>query len=367
MTSASIQIIFLAVLMVGSAVTLSNPCRKNSRVQFLPHPDEPAKFIQCTKKGEMFVFKCKNGQEWDLETSQCDSPKEKPAVTAAESKPLVMKSKTKKLGHTGKIRVLTFIDSTTARSLLQRVIDSTTVASTTTTTTTSTTTTTRQSIQKKTVVSTTSTVTIPSTTTITSTSTAASASTARLTAVSNSTTILMQKTSTQSSTTVSSLLFSSPAPDYSYDDVIIQKVRQPPPIMPSPLEQQQLMAQLQKQRAMNEHNINIQNEILRQQHIDEEIKLRQQVEQQKQLLQQKIIAPQLVNDQQTLHQIQNIIHQQERDEQSRQLKTQRQHQQDTHAEHKLNEKVRLEDQVIIQTVLSLDQLDRMHPIFAFRP
>jgi hypothetical protein len=148
--------------------------------------------------------------------------------------------------------------------------------------------------------------------------------------------------------------------------MIIHKVQQLDPIKPSRREQELLKAQINRQQVLNQQGNDIQNEIVTQQHIDEEIKMRQQVEQQKQLLQQKLIAPQVANNPHSLHQIQNIIHQQERDEQGHQLKIQRLKQEDINRNHKLNEKQRLEDQVIIQTLLSLDQIDKMNPIFALR-
>ncbi len=135
----------------------------------MPHPEDTTKFIQCTKRGEMFVFKCKNNQEWDAEAAKCDKPKEKPSVPAG-AKPLLMKSKTKtkNLGQTNR-KVMTFIDSTT--------VSTSTSTNPMSTTTERFTTTTELNIPAKTI--------SPTTTTSTTTTTPPKTTTTTITASSN--------------------------------------------------------------------------------------------------------------------------------------------------------------------------------------
>lgn len=80
------------IISCSLAIPVTNPCRResNKSKQFLPHPDSKTKFIQCTKRGEMFEFDCETGLEWDSVESKCIDLEQ-------ETKPLVFNSRTRNL------------------------------------------------------------------------------------------------------------------------------------------------------------------------------------------------------------------------------------------------------------------------------
>jgi hypothetical protein len=60
----------------------------------MPHPESTNKFIQCTKRGEMFVFNCQNANlVWNEQTNKCEK------LVEREAKMLFFKKKSKNLGQ----------------------------------------------------------------------------------------------------------------------------------------------------------------------------------------------------------------------------------------------------------------------------
>lgn len=65
-----LKTLILGILVLGT-VSLKNPCRRNSPIEFHPHPDSVHSYIQCTKRGEMFAKECMNNMEWNDEKKKC--------------------------------------------------------------------------------------------------------------------------------------------------------------------------------------------------------------------------------------------------------------------------------------------------------
>lgn len=54
---------------------VANPCQHNPDQQlYYPHPHDAAKFIQCTKDGEMYIIQCPAGKEYNPSVTQCAHP-----------------------------------------------------------------------------------------------------------------------------------------------------------------------------------------------------------------------------------------------------------------------------------------------------
>lgn len=54
---------------------VGNPCQHNPDQQlYFPHPHDAAKFIQCTKDGEMYIIQCPAGKEYNPSVTQCAHP-----------------------------------------------------------------------------------------------------------------------------------------------------------------------------------------------------------------------------------------------------------------------------------------------------
>lgn len=54
---------------------VGNPCKHNPDQQlYYPHPHDAAKFIQCTKDGEMYIIQCPAGKEYNPSVTQCTHP-----------------------------------------------------------------------------------------------------------------------------------------------------------------------------------------------------------------------------------------------------------------------------------------------------
>lgn len=281
----------MKVCVLSCSLALTNPCRReaNKSKQFLSHPETKSKFIQCTKRGEMFVFDCEADSEWDPVALKC-------VKLEQEVRPLIFKTKTRNLN---------------ARGQFLRTKPRVNEASTTTTSTTTTTIATTTQLMTSTPVI-----------------------TPELATISNSITELEDK-------------------------LIINKVREQE--LPSKREQDLLMNQIVKQEQLIQQNLALQDEIARKHQLDDQIKLKQQIEQQKELLKHKFISlnPTLTSVSNSAQEIQNMIHQHEREEQFRQLRTQRLQQQDVIASKQNADKQHMDDQLIIQQMLHFNHLDNI--------
>lgn len=68
-----IRLIICVVLVIGqTTLALKNPCRKNSGVEFIEHPESDHHYIQCSKRGEMYVKECGGNSVWNGEKKRCE-------------------------------------------------------------------------------------------------------------------------------------------------------------------------------------------------------------------------------------------------------------------------------------------------------
>lgn len=87
------RFIIFAILL-NACYSIKNPCKKNSDIEFHSHPTSDKSFIQCTKRGEMFLKECPDSSIWNDEDKKCSQTKEKSQV-----KTLAAKFKIKKLSE----------------------------------------------------------------------------------------------------------------------------------------------------------------------------------------------------------------------------------------------------------------------------
>jgi hypothetical protein len=323
----------------------------------MSHPESTNKFIQCTKRGEMFVFNCQNVNfVWNEQTNKCEKPVER------EAKMLFFKSKSKNLGQ--KLKFLssqlntdsdeneTSMDNPEATTSIAMTIpmplsndDDDVIISKIKNLNE------QQRLNK--------TVSFHATTeapkSITTTTAAATSTTTATT------------TTTEESTTVETTILEMNVTDglgEVEDSLIIATILQHKiEDASSRREQELLRQQLEKQELLIKQSTDVENEIIKQHLIDNHSKLKQQLDQQKEIVKQKLSNPNLENSAElSVSDIQNLVHSQEMTNQRHELELQHLEQQKHEDEMKLLEKQHLEDQAIIQTLFNLKHLDRAHSV-----
>jgi hypothetical protein len=330
----------------------------------MPHPESANKFIQCTKRGEMFIFNCQNANfVWNEQTNKCEKPVER------EAKMLFFKSKSKNLGQ--KLKFLssqlntdsdeneTSMDNPEATTSIPMTMpiptsnhdnDDDVIISKIKNLNE------QQKLNKTVSFHTTTEAPKPITTT-----TVASAPT------STSTTPATTTTTTEESTTVETTILEMNVTDSLgevEDSLIIATILQHKIEDASSRKEQELLRQqLEKQELLIKQSTDVENEIIRQHLIDNHSKLKQQLDEQKEIVKQKLSNPNLENSAElSVSDIQNLVHSQEMTNQRHELELQHLEQQKHEDEMKLLEKQHLEDQAIIQTLFNLKNLDRIHSL-----
>lgn len=67
--------VFFVLALTDTWSNVANPCQHNPDQQlYYPHPHDAAKFIQCTKDGEMYIIQCPAGKEYNPSVTQCAHP-----------------------------------------------------------------------------------------------------------------------------------------------------------------------------------------------------------------------------------------------------------------------------------------------------
>jgi len=70
-----IRIIICTILLVH-ADAIKNPCRKNSPVEFFPHPSSDNHYIQCSRRGDMHIRECGANTNWNKDKKKCEESEE---------------------------------------------------------------------------------------------------------------------------------------------------------------------------------------------------------------------------------------------------------------------------------------------------
>lgn len=66
--------LFILAISVVYISTIRNPCRRNSSVEFHPHPESVYSYIQCSKRGQMFIKECLGDSQWLDSKKKCGEP-----------------------------------------------------------------------------------------------------------------------------------------------------------------------------------------------------------------------------------------------------------------------------------------------------
>jgi hypothetical protein len=322
----------------------------------MPHPESTNKFIQCTKRGEMFVFNCQNANfVWNEQTNKCEKPVER------EAKMLFFKKKSKNLGQ--KLKFLssqlntdsdeneTSMDNPEATTSIVMTIpmpisndDDDVIISKIK----------NLNEQQKLNKTVSFHVTTEAPKSITTTTAATSTTTATTTTAEESTTVettILEMNVTDSLGEVEDSLIIATILQHKIEDASSRR------------EQELLRQQLEKQEKLIKQSTDVENEIIKQHLIDNHSKLKQQLDDQKEIVKQKLSNPNLENSAElSVSDIQNLVHSQEMTNQRHELELQHLEQQKHEDEMKLLEKQHLEDQAIIQTLFNLKNLDRVHSL-----
>jgi len=62
----------ISVIIVAQVIGLKNPCSKKAYQEFFPHPESEHYYIQCSKRGDMYLKECTGDKIWSTKLQKCD-------------------------------------------------------------------------------------------------------------------------------------------------------------------------------------------------------------------------------------------------------------------------------------------------------
>jgi len=88
--------LIICALFVIYANAISNPCHRHRKQEFMAHPTLTSSYIQCSKRGEMFIKECPDNEEWIESRGRCGVKEIKSQVTELAAKYKINKLLAKK-------------------------------------------------------------------------------------------------------------------------------------------------------------------------------------------------------------------------------------------------------------------------------